>query len=368
MPTVQTVLDAIDRIAPSEWAFSFDKVGLQVGESTDTVERAAVALDPSTELIAFARHASIQLVVCHHPLIWDPLAAVNGSTRSGRLAAEFIRSGIAFIGAHTNWDSAPGGINDILARKLGLKGLRPFGSAAEIMVFKLTTFLPAESKDRMIDALAGAGAGTIGAYERCAFTSSGEGTFVGGPGTHPKVGQAGKIEKTAELRLEMRVPSRCLDSAIAALRSAHPYEEPAYDIYPLRSERPQPPGRIGTLEAPMTLQAFARHIDAALNTRCWSFGEGTRPVQSVAVCGGAADGEWVAAQRAGADVFVTGEVRHHVAVEASESGMAIIAAGHHATENPGAIALGAALAPLTPGIEWLTFEPSAGDVGRLANS
>lgn len=364
MPTVQHVLDALDVIAPAETAFSFDKVGLQVGDRDDPVDRGVVALDASPGLLEFAERTGAQIAVCHHPLIWEPLAAVNGSTRSGRMATEFIRRRIAFIGAHTNWDSAPGGINDALAERLGLVETRPFGSAAEVPYFKLTTFVPEDSASALLDAMAAAGAGRIGLYERCAFLGPGTGTIHGISGANPTVGEAGRIETVPELRVEMRVPARRLAEAVKALKVAHPYEEAAYDVYPLAPVSERPAGRIGRLSEATTLAEFAERIDRQLGTKSWAFGEPRRPVRTVAVCGGAADSEWAAALREGADAFVTGEIRHHIALEAVEAGFAVIAAGHYATEHPGAAKLATALAPLTLGIEWRVYEPANGNFGR----
>jgi dinuclear metal center YbgI/SA1388 family protein len=363
MSQVRHVLDAIEKLAPANTAFSFDKVGLQIGEATDEVKTGVVALDCSPGLIAFAESKRARIAVCHHPLIWEPLAAVNSSTRSGRLAVELIRKGIAFIGCHTNWDAAPGGVNDTLASLLGLTEVRPIGESAKVPYLKLATFVPKGSEDAVIDALSQSGAGIIGLYERCAFASDGVGTYRGLPGSNPALGEAGRIERSEELRIEMRLPESLAGSVVEALKRVHPYEEPAYDLYPLRAEEPRPISRIGQI-SPIGLIDFQRSLDQTLNTRSWTWGDPERSIQKVAVCGGAADGEWQSAQREGADVFVTGEVRHHVAIEACEAGLAIIAAGHYATEHPGCASLRAALAKEVPGVQWHLFEPAPGEAGR----
>lgn len=366
MPSVQTVLDALESIAPARTAFSFDKVGLQVGEPSDPVLVGVVALDPSAGLLEFAAEKRAQLAVCHHPLIWEPLAAVNGSTRSGRLASAFLRQGVAFIGAHTNWDCAPGGINDTLASLLGLRNVQFCGEAAEVAYSKLATFVPPANVEAVVDALSAAGAGVIGLYERCAFLSEGQGTFRGRKGAKPSVGSAKQVEIVDEVRVEMRLRDALVGEAVEALRAVHPYEEPAYDLFALKPSPEQPISRVGELEAPISFSEFAGLVDRQLSTRCWAFGDPNRTVRRVTVCGGAADGEWTTALRNGSDAFVTGEVRHHIAIEASEAGIGIIAAGHYATEQPGAIAIANALKKLTPGVEWHAYAPQPGFTGNAA--
>lgn len=367
MATVQSVLDAIERIAPANTAFDFDKVGLQVGESGDPVRVGVVGLDCSPGLLEFAEGAGAQIAVCHHPLIWEPLAAVNASTRSGRLAVGLIRRGIAFIGCHTNWDAAPGGVNDTLASLLGLHDVMAIGEAAKVAHLKLVTFVPPEALDSVVDALSAAGAGTIGLYERCAFVSDGTGTFRGMPGSNPTVGTSGRVETASEMRLEMRLPESAAVPVLEALRNIHPYEEPAYDLYPLRAEEPRPISRIGQIP-PQPLSSVQKLLDERLRTRSWTWGDPHREIRTVAVCGGAADGEWQNALREGADLFVTGEVRHHIAIEASEAGLAILAAGHYATEHPGCASLRDSLAREVQDVEWRLFEPVEGTAGRTLSA
>jgi len=364
MPTVQSVIDALEAIAPARTAFSYDKVGLQIGEPDDSVALGVVALDISDGLIEFALAEGAQIVVCHHPLIWEPLKEVNAGTRSGRLAVKLIQNRIAFIGAHTNWDCAPGGINDILASRLGLQDVVACGEASEVAYLKLATFVPPDAADEVVDALSAAGAGLIGKYERCAFLSSGTGTFRGQAGTNPAIGKAGQTEKVDEIRIEMRLLSSQSSAVIAALKSVHPYEEPAYDLFSLHPNHDQPITRVGRLPTPMTFREFADKVDRDLGTRVWAFGDPEKTVRKVTVCGGGADDEWKAALRNGSDVFVTGEVRHHIAVWASEAGVGIIAAGHFATEHPGAAALAAVLESKIEGTQWRVYVPKPGIAGR----
>jgi dinuclear metal center YbgI/SA1388 family protein len=364
MAKVQDVLAALESIAPTRYAFGFDKVGLQVGDPNQNVERAVVSLDRSLGAVAFAAEAKAQLLVAHHPLIFRPLDTVDTRSHEGRTVVELIRNGTSFVAAHTNWDSARGGINDTLADLLELSDVTDFGHAAEVNSLKLVFFVPAHAADSVIDAVSGAGGGVIGAYARCAFANPGTGTFDAGASTNPAIGAAGERTQVDEVRVEMLVPSAKAGAVTRALVKAHPYEEPAYDLHVLRGNPEQPAGRVGSLAAPTTLAALLETVGAKLGVRAWAWGDADRRIRRVAVVGGAADGEWVAAQRAGADVLVTGEVKQHVALEAAESGFALIAAGHYQTEHPGCATLRDRLAKALPEVDWRLFTPAPGQHGR----
>lgn len=364
MPTVADALAALESLAPARIAYSWDRIGLQVGAREANVSKAVVSLDRSLAAVRFAAEIGAELLVAHHPLVWEPLERIDPATHVGRTVTELIRSGIAFAAAHTNWDAAPGGINDALAGRLGLVECVPFGSGASIGDVKLVFFCPAASTDAVVDALAAEGAGTIGLYRRCAFLSPGVGTFESLPEAQPTVGSPGQRERVDETRVEMRVPQTRMEAVRAALARAHPYEEPAADWYGLEPAQACPIGRIGQLSPAARLEAFGRQVDERLGTRSTVWGDPSQQVTRVAVVGGGADDEWRAANAAGADVLVTGEVRQHTAVEAVEQGFALIAAGHYATENPGCAALRERLAAALPEIEWHHFEPEPGQSGR----
>lgn len=360
---LREVLAVLEQVAPVRYAFSFDKVGLQVGDPEAEVSRVIVSLDRSRSAVAFAREQGAQLLLAHHPLLFSPLREVVASDHVGRTVLDLAAANIAFVAAHTNWDSARGGVNDALAERLGLRETKPFGFAAEVEQLKLVFFAPSDAVDRLIDALSEVGAGVIGAYRRCAFLSDGNGTYIGGEGTDPTVGEPGKIEVTDERRVEMVLRRDQKRIVERTLRENHPYEEPAYDLLLSPPVPEQPAGRIGVVEG-TTLAAFAAQIETILTTRAWAWGDPQKKIRKVAVVGGAADGEWIAAQRAGADVLVTGEVKQHVALEAAESGFALVAAGHYATEQPGVAALRDRMAVRCPQIDWRLFTPEPGRAGR----
>ncbi len=365
MATVRQALDALEAIAPARFAFPFDKVGLQVGSPQQDISLAVVSLDRSIGAVAYARQHGAQFLLAHHPLIFRPIETVDTQTHVGTTILELIRGGITFAAAHTNWDSARGGVNDALANLLDLSSVEDFGSGADVSQFKVVTTCPPSSVDALIAAASEAGAGVIGNYRSCSFQSSGSGTFVPGPGSSPAIGQLGAHQRVEEMRLEMVVPADSAARVVRALREfPNPYEEPVIDLYPLRAEKEQRAGRVGLLPAEMSLAELASFVDERLRTRCWTWGEADRRIRKVAVVGGSADEEWMNAQNAGADVLITGEVKQHVAVEASEKGTCMIAAGHYATEHPGCAALRDRMAVAMPEVEWLLFEPAAGLHGR----
>ncbi|MEQ1932268.1 MAG: Nif3-like dinuclear metal center hexameric protein [Fimbriimonadaceae bacterium] len=358
MTTVASVLQALEQIAPSRFAFSFDKIGLQVGDPLAAVTSAVVSLDRSLAAIDYCTEVKAELLVAHHPLIFDPLEAVTSDSHVGLAALAMAHERINFIAAHTNWDSAQGGVNDVLASLLGLREVRDFGSAAGVDQLKLVVFLPVSHLDQVLDAASAAGAGQVGSYRRCGFYSEGKGMFEPSAGASPFSSSG-----DPEVRLEMLLLAERRPQVERAIRQVHPYEELAIDFLSLTPKYEQPAGRIGLIDR-TKLSDFVAMINRQLETHCWTWGDSETVIETVAVVGGAADGEWKNAMKAGADVFVTGEVKQHVALEAAESGMAIVAAGHYATEHPGAAELRNRLAEAIPAVKWHLFTPEPGVSGR----
>jgi len=364
MPSVRDVVDALELVAPSRLKFPWDRIGLQVGDPNADVTRAAVSLDRSMGAVRFAAEQSCELLIAHHPLIFSPIETVTSHTLEGRTILELARNEIAFIAAHTNWDAARGGVNDALLAKLALKAAGDFGSGASDSPYLMVVYAPHAETDRIVDAAARAGAGTIDPYHRCAYLSEGHGTFEPTADAQPAIGSVGNREVVAEARIEMIVQGDDRGRVEAAVRAAHPYESPVIAMLPLSAHPLQPAGRLGHLVESMTLAAFGQHVRRCLGDAVYAWGDPGKSVRCVAVCGGAADGEWRAAMNAGADVLVTGEVKQHVAVEAYDSGFAIVAAGHYATEQPGVLQLAITLREKLASIDWLVYEPEAGASGR----
>ncbi len=363
MATVRDVLATLEQLAPQRYAFEFDSVGLQLGDRNAEVTRAVVSLDRSLGAVQHAAELGAQLLLSHHPLFFNPMTRLEFEGHRERTVVELVRHGIASIAAHTNWDCARGGVNDALAARLGVTDIHDFGMVEKVGMLKMVVTVPTGHEQAIIQAASAAGAGEIGNYTQCAFESAGHGSFLPGEGANPTIGTVGQPERVAESRIEMTCLAERRSAVENAVRRVHPYEEPALDWYVMPDAHEQPAGRIGVIE-PTSLGYFAKHIEAALRAPTWTWGDPTQIIRRVAMVGGGADGDWENALRAGADVFVTGEVRQHVALEASESGLAIIAAGHYATEQPGVEALADALRNHMPTIEWIVFAPRPGFHGR----
>lgn len=364
MPQVRQAIEVLERLAPKRYAFPFDKVGLQVGDPYAPLTKGVVSLDRSLAAVQFAADRGAELLVAHHPLIFEPVSSVLQTSHVGRTILELARKNVAFVAAHTNWDSARGGINDALAALIGLTGVVDFGTAAQVKRLKLVVFCPPTAVEAVIDAASEAGAGVIGEYSRCAFMSEGAGTFFGSANSNPAVGAKGQVERVAETRIEMVLLEDRARAVTRAVRRVHPYEEPAFEFFQLAADGEQPAGRMGALAEPTTLLGLLPMLDALLETTSCAWGKPDRQVKKLAIVGGAADSEWREARQAGADALLTGEVKQHVGLEAAEEGFAIIASGHYATEQPGCLALRDRLAADMPEVEWLLHVPEPGFAGR----
>lgn len=338
--TVREVLRYLHEIAPTDWAFPNDPVGLQIGDPSQRVERILVALDPDPRTVTNARYRDCQLLITHHPLIFRPISHVRFDDPVGMAVQALCEAKIALIAVHTNWDVAPGGINDTLAELVGLQEVRPFGKGPSRQHYKLVVFTPTEHTDAVIDAMADAGAGIIGLYRRCAFYAPGTGTYEPMEGANPYQGQVGKREHAEEQRIEMLVPSERLEAVIQAMLRVHPYEEVAYDIYPLQVRGEHMLGRIGALPKPMLASELRDYLAERLgNPHVRVYGKPNKLVRVLAVVGGAGSEYLADAQRALADALLTGEARHHHTWEAWTRDVVLFEGGHAETETPGVIRL-----------------------------
>lgn len=329
--SVKDVVAAMRRWAPEEWAEEWDNVGWLVrrDEPRDGPLKVVVSLDPVEPEWAAAE--GFRLNVSHHPTMFRPLRRLDDSTWAARAWA----SGLNLYAAHTNLDSAPGGVNDALADVLGLNNTRPLLPGRAALV-KFITYVPPESLAAARAACAGAGAGHIGNYDECSFSWPGTGTFRPLPGADPYTKTAtGALEEASEVRLEMIVPAHLQEAVVAAARRAHPYEEMAFDVVPLTNSDPRVGlGRVGTLPEPMPLDAFCAHVSERLGTDRLSLAGHAAEIRTVAVLGGSGGKYWPAAKSAGTDLYLTGEAGHHDALDAAEAGLALLDAGHFATERP----------------------------------
>jgi dinuclear metal center YbgI/SA1388 family protein len=353
MHTIHDLTSALQAIAPLSLAAEWDNVGLLLGDSARPVERVMTCLTVTPASAAEAVEARAQLIVSHHPILFRAAKKVTADTVEGRMLLNLMQAGIAVYSPHTAFDNCAGGINELLAQKLGLESVGPLRGRDADRQCKIVAFVPDKELAKVSDAMFAAGAGHIGQYRECSFRLSGLGTFFGGEGTQPTVGEKGRREDVAEWRLEVLCPDRLVETVVAALRSAHSYEEPAYDVYPLRPERANlGEGRVGALPAPMPLSQFAQMVKAALKADCVQIvGPTDKAVQRVALACGAA-GEFLGdAVKQKADVFLTGEVRFHDCLAAEAQGTALVLPGHYATERVGIEALADRLQTLFPDLQ-----------------
>jgi dinuclear metal center YbgI/SA1388 family protein len=339
-PTVGDVVAVLEQLYPRHRAEDWDAVGLAVGSRTAGVRRILYTVDPTVEVVEEAARLGADLVVAHHPLLLRGVHAVDLDHPKGRVVGELLRSGIALYVAHTNADVPTGGVVDALAVALGLQDTRPLRPAPLPALDKLVTFVPHDHAEQLLDALAGAGAGRLGDYERCAFTSTGVGTFRPLPGATPFLGRVGRSEQVPETRLEMVLPRADRAAVVTALLRAHPYEEVAYDLLELAAvDDPSTGlGRIGTLAEELSLDAFVDRVVAVLPATAGGVrvsGDLARPVRSVAVQAGAGDDLLDVARLAGADVYLTSDLRHHPATEARAwpGAPALVDVAHWAAES-----------------------------------
>ncbi|SEH74931.1 dinuclear metal center protein, YbgI/SA1388 family [Mycolicibacterium rutilum] len=332
------VIDVLEEAYPPRLAQDWDSVGLVCGDPAETVESVTVAVDATAAVAAEVPERG--LLLAHHPLLLRGVDTVAASTAKGGLIHGLIRTGRALFTAHTNADSAAPGVSDALAEVLGLtveEVLEPVGGGPDLD--KWVVFVPAENADAVRGAMFAAGAGHIGDYSHCSWTAAGTGQFLPHEGASPAIGSVGTVERVPEDRVEMIAPAGLRARVLAALRGAHPYEEPAFDIFALA---PIPGdvglGRIGVLPEPEPLAAFVSRVRAALPETSWGVraaGDPHATVSRVAVCGGAGDSLLARVARAGVDAYVTSDLRHHPADEhrrASE--VALIDVAHWASEYP----------------------------------
>jgi dinuclear metal center YbgI/SA1388 family protein len=334
-PRISDLLGITNKIAPSHFAESWDNVGLQLGDPARQVSRLMVALDPGAPAVAAAIDAGCQLLISHHPLIFTPLKKISSTDETGRLAIAALKNDLAIISLHTNYDIAEGGVNDLLAERLELQGTLPLRLTGAEEFLKIAVFVPRGFEEQVLAALSGRIAQT-GNYRDCSFRGEGTGEFTPLEGAQPFVGEVGRVHQEKESRVEFLVAKERLTAALAALREVHPYEEPAFDIYPvLNRGAARGLGRIGTLAETTSAGEFAAKVKARLAAPGVRLvGEAGRRVRKVAICGGSGASLLHEAQRKGADLLVTGDVKYHEAREAEALGMALVDAGHFATEHP----------------------------------
>jgi dinuclear metal center YbgI/SA1388 family protein len=308
-------------------------------------------------------------VLAYHPPIFKPISSLRADgVGTESVVYQCIRRGIAIYATHTALDAAEGGTNDVLASLCGVRDPQPLLNVepGKDSRFKLVVFVPANGVDKVAQAMFAAGAGHIGDYTHCSFRSAGQGTFLGGEAAKPAVGQRGRLEFVDELRLETLVPAPVLSAVVVAMLKAHPYEEPAFDVYPLASPPTSGLGRCGRLSRPLLLRDLARKLKRATHAESTRIvGDADSTVDRAVVVAGAADDIPFRTALGDTDVIVTGEIRHHDALKIARIGCSAIELGHWASERPVLEPLAARLRSALPKV---TFRVSQSDRDPFAAS
>ncbi len=362
--TIGHVVAVMERLAPSALAQSWDNVGLLIGSPAVSCRRVLLTIDLTTAVLNEAVSKKCQGIIAYHPPLFQPIKTVrvdHPGTES--IVHQAIAAGLAVYSPHTALDAAPGGSNDVLAQMCGLIDVAPFEYVhVGPRQFKMVTFVPVEQLEKLSAAMFAAGAGRIGDYEQCSYRLRGEGTFFGTESTAPRVGRRGRLETVPEIRLEMVVPEPTLAAVTRALRTHHPYEEPAFDIYPLTPPPTIGIGRVGRLPSGMTLGMLARQLQRGTQSKIITLvGEKATRLKKAAVCVGAAGRlPLEKPNSADCDVIVTGEIRHHDALTILRNGKTAIACGHWESERPVLKPLAARLSEALPGIEFLISRRDTG--------
>ncbi|MCM3692396.1 Nif3-like dinuclear metal center hexameric protein [Neobacillus niacini] len=324
------IIQLFEQFSPKGLAMEDDKIGLQIGRLNKKIDKIMIALDVLEEVIDEAIERNVQLIIAHHPPIFRPLKNVLTDTVQGRMIEKLLKHDIAVYAAHTNLDVAKGGVNDLLAEALGLEKTEVLVPTYETKLKKLVVFTPLSHAEEIRKVLGRTGAGYIGNYSHCSFSADGTGRFLPGENTNPHIGQQGALESVDEVRIETIVPDSLLKKVVTAMVKAHPYEEVAYDIYPVENKgEVLGLGRIGTVNE-MTLREFAERVKVALEVvKVRVVGDLSSRVRKVAVLGGDGNKYFMSAKFKGADVYITGDIYYHTAHDAMMQGLNMIDPGHN---------------------------------------
>lgn len=323
----------LEKLAPVSLQESYDNSGLLIGSYEKNIGKALITLDVTEEVIEEAINENCGLIISHHPLIFKGLKKLTGSNLTERLVIMALKSDIAIYAVHTNLDNVLGGVNSILAEKLGIINSKILSPKKGELV-KVVTFCPSKYLEKVQQAMFAVGAGNIGNYDSCSYYSNGTGTFRALEGSNPFVGKQNALHKEEEYRIETIVPKHSLSDVLNAMIKAHPYEEPAYDIYNLYNSNVSiGSGIIGELESAVPIKEYLHMVKQTLGTKFIKHNKLIeRPVKRVAVCGGSGSFLIDAAARNNADLFITADVKYHEFFEYSGN-MTIADAGHYETEH-----------------------------------
>jgi len=327
------IIKYLEHWAPKEIAWERDNVGLQVGSFERDIKNILLCLDVTPAVIDEAIKKSCNLVISHHPLFFHPVKKIStDEDPDSRIIEKLIKNDITLYSAHTNLDYTKGGVSFRLAEKLGLQKTN-FLIRLQSNQVKLSVFIPEGSFKEVSDAIFNAGGGILGEYSKCSFRTSGKGTFRGSYKSNPQAGSKEIFETVDEVRLEVLVDSWKLKNVLNEMLKIHPYEEPAYDIYPLYNEHSgYGIGAVGLLASEMQTDEFLKYVSEKLELKNFRFGRGAkRRIKRVAVCGGSGSEYLNDTIRSKADAYITADIKYHT-FQKAEGNILLVDAGHYETE------------------------------------
>ena len=336
---IMDIAAVIQKLVPLELAQDWDNVGLLLGDPQKDAKNILLTIDITKDVLSEAIKQKADLIIAYHPVIWDGLKKITADGPTG-IVYDLIRSGIAVYSIHTALDSAIGGVNDGLAEIIGIQDGKPIGNFVDYPAgdkYKLVVFIPIDSVEKVSKAVFAAGAGWIGNYSHCGFGTEGTGSFLPLQGAKPAIGKKGQLEKVPEIRFETIVPADKLDAVIAAMKKAHPYETPAFDVFKLyNGQQKFGLGRIGKLDKPLRMKQIIQRIKKYTGAKAIGIiGDPPRAglVKTAAVCAGSCGKIINLVITAKADLYLTGELKHHYALAAQEAGLTCICLSHSVSER-----------------------------------
>lgn len=331
--TVQDVANYLNSQAHPSYQESYDNAGLMVGNPSSHVSGILTTLDITEKVLDEAIAHNCNMIVGHHPIIFKGLKTLTGKNYVERTVLKAIKNDIALYASHTNLDSVSSGVSAEICKRIGVENYRTLQPKSGTLQ-KITVFVPLENREQVMQAMATAGAGGIGNYSNCSFQVEGTGTFQPNSKANPHIGEAGKLERVQEARIEMIFPSHLQRKIVRAMQESHPYEEVAHYIHALENaDQNIGLGMIGTLSEPMEERDFLRHVKTQMQTGCVKYTAlRQKPIQKVAVCGGAGSFLRNIAKAQGADIFITGDCKHHEFFDA-DGKMIMVDIGHYESEQ-----------------------------------
>ncbi len=329
------IASIMDKIAPRYLAEEWDNVGLLIGDGSKTVSKIMICLDLPYWVLDEALDEKVDMIITHHPLIFNGIKNINADSSLGRKIIKLIKNEIAVYSSHTNFDMAENGLNDIFARQLGFDNFSVIHPHVEDKLYKFIVYVPEGKEKEILESFADVGAGFIGKYSSCSFRGKGIGTFRPEMGSAPYIGKLNELQEVNEYKMETIVPGNLIKKLVKEVKKVHPYEEVAYDIYELKNEGISLGiGRLGELKHRTTLKSYSEYVKNILNLNTIRFaGKPESVIKKVALINGSGGRYIKQAMFAGADVVVTGDLSYHQILDALEDGINIIDAGHFDTEK-----------------------------------